>query len=216
MKYEGSGIGLAYVHELVQAHKGEIYVKSQPGTGTIFSLRFPLGKSHLSSNQIIPGIHPLKTDQVASYPAPSTALSDTAQSDGSIAYRPGNGNETNKKPWVLIVEDHTEVRQYILESIQNEYRVIQASNAPEGFIMAEEFIPDLIISDIMMAEMDGCEFCKKIKSGEKTSHIPVILLTARADVNDKLLGLETGADDYLIKPFNTEELQFILHLLYGD
>jgi len=223
LDYEGSGVGLAYVHELVKAHKGEIHVESQPGKGTIFNLRFPLGKSHLSSDEIIPDIPTQKADQE---PADSTLPdmilpdqipSDTilpdpivpyqTQSDVSIANTPGNGNEPNEKPWVLIVEDHAEMREYIFESIQNQYRVIQASNGSEGFTRAEELIPDLVISDIMMPEMDGGEFCEKIKASEKTSHIPVILLTAKADVNDRIMGLETGADDYLLKPFNAEELR---------
>lgn len=208
LDYEGSGVGLAYVHELVKAHKGKIHVESQPGQGTVFNLRFPLGNSHLSTDEIIPDIPATPPDLIF----PDTKLldqilPDTTQLDGSIEYDPGNGNETNEKPWVLIVEDHDEVREYIFESIQNQYKVIQASNGTEGFTRAEEFIPDLIISDIMMPEMDGCEFCQKVKSSEKTSHIPVILLTAKADVNDRITGLETGADDYLLKPFNAEELR---------
>ncbi len=197
-EYEGSGVGLAYVHELVKVHQGEIHVESQPGTGTVFNLRFPLGESHLTPDQIIQDKQTQKTDSTPEVPA---------HSDGILIYRSDDGNEIKEKPWVLIVEDHSDVRQYILESIQDEYRVMQASNALKGFEMAEEFIPDLIVSDIMMPEMDGFEFCEEIKTSEKTNHIPIILLTAMADVSDKIIGLKTGADDYLTKPFNAEELK---------
>ncbi len=194
---EGSGIGLAYVKELVRVHKGEVRVKSRPGAGTTFSLRFPVGKAHLNKDQVIdnPGsdlsVQLVSEDNILTY-------SETK------SYETENNN--HEKPWVLIVEDHAQVSHFIAEIIQKEFRPIQTSNAFEGYKIAEEAIPDLIISDIMMKEMDGYEFCKKVKASEKTSHIPVILLTARADKRDKIRGLETGADDYLTKPFNGREL----------
>ncbi len=108
---------------------------------------------------------------------------------------------------VLIVEDNPDVRLYIRDQLIGNYVVMEAGNGKQGLEMAIETTPDLVISDIMMPEMDGREFCRLVKSNEKTSHIPVILLTAKADQSDKLEGLSLGADDYLIKPFDTRELQ---------
>ncbi len=107
---------------------------------------------------------------------------------------------------ILIVEDHEQVRDYIKEHLVENYRVLEASNGVQGLQLALETIPDLIISDVMMPEMDGFELCDQIKQNEKVSHIPVILLTARAGDESRMEGWETGADDYLTKPFNAREL----------
>ena len=206
-EYEGSGVGLAYVKELVRVHKAEIRVKSSPGAGTTFSLRFPLGSDHLLPDQITV---PVRQN------LPDPKNSDIVVDDGFPAYIKGNIPETNGKPLVLIVEDHSEVRNYINEGIHMEYKVLESSNATDGIAIAEEKIPDLIISDIMMPGINGYEFCEKLKSGDKTSHIPVIMLTARAEDSDRITGFETGADDYLSKPFNMKELRIrIKNLIEG-
>ncbi len=188
---EGFGLGLAFVKELVNIHKAGIEVISSPGKGTSFILRFPFGKDHLPPAQIMP---PVKHSYYSAY--------NYAYLAEDFSAAPGDPG----KSLVLIVEDHAEVRNYIAGNLCDTYNIIEAANAIEGYKIAKEKIPDLIISDVMMPGMDGYDFCEMIKSNEKTCHIPVILLTARADESDRILGLEMGADDYLIKPFNMIEL----------
>ncbi len=197
-EYDGTGIGLAYVKELVRIHKASIKVNSEPGRGTDFCLRFPMGKDHFAPDQIIQTM-------------PERVDGTNTGKELKIRYAidPGKAvnNENKEAPWILIVEDHVQVSDYLTETIRKEYRVKTASNAQDGIRIAEVLIPDLIISDVMMPGMDGYQFCELIKTSYKTSHIPVILLTARGADADRVTGLEMGADDYLTKPFNVNELR---------
>jgi len=205
---EGTGLGLALTKELVELHKGKIEVQSEEGKGSMFIVTLPLGKNHLSPEEIIEkdiidekGLveQPLIEEEIAS--KEKILETDTAASL----------NES----LLLIVEDNSDVRHYIRTNIEEKYRIIEAINGEDGLKKAIENIPDLIISDVMMPKMDGFEMCTKIRTNEKTSHIPIIMLTAKATSKDKIEGYETGADDYIMKPFNTEELKARIKNLIG-
>lgn len=196
--YEGSGIGLAFVWELVRVHKGEILAKSKPGKGSVFLVRLPLGKDHFGENEIVS--EPFKSiKQEDRKPRAQQQVLNPDWQDLSPAQDPN-------QRLILLVEDHEEVRHYISQNLQPHFRVEEASNAPDGHTLALELIPDLIICDIMMPGMDGLEFSRMLKTDIKTSHIPIILLTALSEEDNRIQGLETGADDYLTKPFHPREL----------
>lgn len=202
--YGGSGIGLALVKELVELHRWEISVASEIGKGTEFTLKIPLW-DYLNESQ------KLKSENI---PSPeligtkSLYLTESQQYNAEeiIDDKETNSIIINDLPSILIVEDSEDVRLYLYDLLKSDYTIYQASNGKEGISIAQEKMPDLIISDVMMPEMDGMEFCKKIKTDWLTSHIPVILLTAKASGESKIEGLETGADDYLTKPFSSKEL----------
>jgi signal transduction histidine kinase/DNA-binding response OmpR family regulator len=196
--YAGTGIGLAYVKELVELHKGQIAVKSQPGKGSTFRVRLPVGIEFYDPSQIIGNPDFPSHEQY-------NGFSNMPELFELSNHHPTHDND--EKPLVMIVEDHADVRFFICESLKDFYNIIAVCNAPEALTIASERMPDLIISDVMMPGMDGYEFCHNIKTAIATSHIPVIMLTARSDDLDKIHGLETGADDYLTKPFNAIELR---------
>jgi signal transduction histidine kinase/ligand-binding sensor domain-containing protein/DNA-binding response OmpR family regulator len=197
--FEGTGLGLALVKELVELHKGKISVTSEYDV-TEFIVSFPLGKAHLNADEIVESAKEEK--QVLEF-SELEKLEITDQNTLTSK----DLELKSEKDIILVVEDHNDLRKYIKDSLSENFNVIESPNGKDGLENALDKIPDLIISDVMMPEMDGYTFCKKIKSNEKTNHIPVILLTAKASTEDKLEGLELGADDYLIKPFNPEELK---------
>lgn len=197
--FGGTGIGLALTKELVELHKGSISVESQLQVGTEVTVLLPMGKEHLGASQIaadegIEGGQSLE-------PIDEVLLSDTVV-------------ETDlRMPIVLLIEDNEELRDYIRSIFQPTYRVIEAGDGEEGVAVAKEKIPDLVISDVMMPKMDGYEVCKQLKQAESTSHIPVILLTAKGSVASRIKGHENEADLYLSKPFVPKELLLCVHNL---
>jgi signal transduction histidine kinase/DNA-binding response OmpR family regulator len=199
--YEGTGIGLALVKELVDLHQGKIEVESAPNKGTHFTISLPLGARHLKEPEKVK-LPPIVT-------ASKPSIIPTEVSDHKTTTSPNPPNT----PIVLIVEDNADIRQYISETLEGDYQIITAANGKIGVETAKKQVPDLIISDVMMPEMDGTMLTKQLKTESSTSHIPIILLTARAERADKLLGLKTGADDYLVKPFDKIELQQRVHNL---
>ena len=191
----GTGLGLALVKQWIELHHGEISVESSLGKGTIFRVMLPLGHAHLTDAEIAP------TD----FKANNSLVSDVVFAAPDM---PKNVHlQEEQVPTVLLVDDTPEVLDYIHEILSVTYNIVIARNGSDGIKLACENLPDIIVSDVMMPGMNGYELCEEIKSQNLTNHIPVILLTARAADEDKLTGLRTGADAYVVKPFNPQELQ---------
>ena len=190
-RYEGTGIGLALAKELVELHSGSIHVASKAGVGTAFTVRLPLGHMHFSKEEVL-----WKAEQNSIPPVPTP--DEDAVQDGRI---------------ILIVEDNADMRQYIRENLPEAYTIAEATDGAQGIEMAQHLVPDLIISDVMMPTIDGYELVRRVRSHELTSHIPVIMLTAKAADEERLEGLQSGVDAYLTKPFNTRELQIRVYKL---
>ncbi len=199
--HTGTGIGLALTKSLVDMHRGVIEVNTEEGKFTEFLITLKKGSKHFDASEIqhfsddiesmdhYPSLMQVELDEI-----PFEQPEETTEVDPDL-------------PKLLIVEDNIQVRLYIKSIFKKHYTVLEAANGEEGYHMAKEVIPDVIISDIMMPVMDGISLCKKLKSGKVTSHIPVILLTARTSLIFKVEGLETGADDYVSKPFNPKVLE---------
>ncbi len=201
-KVQGTGIGLSLAKELVELHHGKITAKSTEGSETIITIKLPLGKTHLQPSDILPAKTLAEYQQRKD--CQDTHRNKEATVVNSLKQVQKNGKEP---PILLIIEDHQELRKYIIEQFQSEYQILEAADGTEGLAIAKEDIPDLIISDIMMPGIDGLDLCYQIKSNEHTSHIPIILLTAKSDPIDKIHGLKMQADDYLTKPFDSEILR---------
>ena len=188
----GTGIGLALAREVAELHGGAIRVESEEGFGSLFVLSLPLGRAHL------------RDDQVAAAPAPWTPHAPLASAESPPA---DAADDAEDRTTVLVVEDNAEVRAYVRRHLAPTYRVIEAADGAAGLAMARERLPDLVLSDIMMPKMDGIALLDALKSDSETDFVPVVLLTARAEVEDRLGGLASGADDYLTKPFDVRELR---------
>ena len=197
-EHEGTGIGLALTKELVELHKGKIEVESEEGKGTTFRIFFPLGKEHLPPEQIFKQDVDMDISKTI-----FTEFDEPVENH----FEKQIENKLSEKPILLIVEDNADARKYVETILESQYKIYEATDGEEGFTKALEYIPDLIISDIMMPKMDGFQLCHKLKTDSGTSHIPVIMLTAKATMEDKISGFETGADMYITKPFEAEELK---------
>ncbi len=206
---EGIGIGLALVKELVELHHGRIAIDSVDGEGTMVTIRLPTGTRHLEPDEIATGPLPLTEPSLEPVTvvdrAPRrfpVALQEAGESPGGAE----PSGEPEEDTAVLVVEDDARVRVFVREQLQPDYRVLEAGNGAEGFDMAVSSLPDLVLSDVLMPEMNGYELCRALKDDKRTCHIPVVLLTARSGRADRLLGLDTGADSYLVKPFDSSEV----------
>lgn len=188
-----SGIGLALAKKLVYLHKGEIYAESMNGSGSIFTVKIPLGRDHFELHEVI-------IDEDRHVEADAELQEHHEEDEGQTTH----GKKGLKT--ILLVEDDEEVRSFLREYLSPNHRIVEAANGKQAQEIAFDTNPDLVLSDIMMAEMDGMELCQTLKRNIRTSHIPVILLTARAAHSQHKAGLETGADAYITKPFSPEIL----------
>lgn len=221
--YPGSGIGLYLVKSLVELHKGHISVESELNVGSRFAIVIPFDKSGYTKEEITDARR--KDDSYATFvkealhESTETAEEKTEENaadntDQSLANgKTGERKETAKRYKILIVDDESEIRDFLAMELNEEYEVYTAADGKEGFESALNSIPDLIISDIIMPNMDGIELCAKIKSDINTSHIPIILLTAKETHEDRLAGLEVGANSYIPKPFDIRHLRIRIQQL---
>lgn len=194
-----SGIGLSLARKLVHLHKGDIYVESIEGKGSTFSVKIPLGKDHFKPDEIT-----IVTDELSENNASVIPAAIDSDVDGPVK---------RAIPSLLIIEDDEEIRLFLREYFENEYKIFEAANGNDGLDMANTYHPDLIISDIMMPGKDGIEVCQILKNHVRTSHIPIILLTAKTSMVHHKEGIETGADAYITKPFSPEILALTINNL---
>ena len=202
----GTGIGLSLAFALTKIHGGELTVSSQEGCGSTFNLKLPLALSLMNDYQV-------EEERVS--PKENVSLREMAESENEetneILTLPEEiSNDIprdTEKNIVLVIEDNQEMQQYIKGILEKDFVILTANDGNSGLKTAIKEIPDLIVSDVMMPGTDGYELCNNIKNRQDTSHIPVILLTAKSNNEDRLKGLEIGADDYIIKPFDAEELR---------
>ncbi len=200
----GSGIGLALCKELAELHQGEILVDSKIGEGTTFTVYLPIAKKAFD-------IQWIKEDSSV------LELHESNRKSTEICLDNQKVTPISKDSSILLIaEDNDDLRTYIKEIFMDKFQILEADNGQKAYELAQENLPDLIISDWMMPEMTGVELCENIKTNDKTSHIPVVILTSKSSNESKLAGLETGADDYITKPFNANILEArVKNLLEG-
>jgi PAS domain S-box-containing protein len=212
--HEGSGIGLALVQELVKLQGGSISVDSQLGEGSVFQIRMPLGKAHISKDQIDEADHTATTSTRASAYV-EEALRWLPETEGAASASDSSSrlNTTatpvvcaDVPPKVLIADDNADMRQYLARILAPHYRIETAADGRAALTAAKNDPPDLIVTDVMMPQMDGFQFLAAVRGDETLKATPTILLSARAGEESRIEGLQAGADDYLVKPFAAKEL----------
>jgi DNA-binding response OmpR family regulator/anti-sigma regulatory factor (Ser/Thr protein kinase) len=201
----GTGIGLSFVKELTALHGGTIHAESDGVNGSLFRVNLPLPAVPHGGVSITAGLlsNNKRETETSINPITMSVEHDTVPA-------------TQELPIILVVEDESDMLQYVYEILSPSFKVLTAANGKEGVEHALETIPDLIVSDVMMPEMDGIELCRKLKADKATSHIPIILLTALSDMNHHVQGIREGADVYLPKPFNSQLLLVHVHNLINS
>lgn len=202
-KQASSGIGLSLTSEIVKLHNGTITVSSTLNEGTSFTVTLPMGSKHFKPEEII---EDFKDSEHMSPYLNESALINLKESEEESEQLTSIEDLPDTMPLILIADDNHEIRNYLVAIFKNEYKIVQAADGEQALNLAEQHFPDLIISDVMMPNMNGIDLCAKLKRGLTTSHIPIILLTARTSLIYQANGLETGADDYITKPFNDKLL----------
>lgn len=190
-QHEGTGVGLYLVKKLTEIHHGSIKLQSRLNKGTVFTIKIPVSKNSFNDDEIALNLEVIGSVKVSK---------DACESFGHTRKR------IDAPPQILIVEDNKELNQYISSGLSKEFSVSSSFDGKAGLETAISQVPDLIITDIMMPLIDGIQMCRQLKSSDLTKHIPVIMLTAKADRESKLTGFQGGADDYITKPFDMEEL----------
>ena len=209
-----TGIGLSLVKELVEMHKATISVDSHLGEGSCFKVDFLKGKGHYDEEVefiLEDAETPVRMGQVVDIANASLQSETLVAADGRGVEESPSEKETsaedNSKELMLLVEDNQELREFLRSIFTPMYRVVEAADGMEGWNKALKYLPDIVISDVMMPEKDGIEMTRELRADMTTSHIPIILLTAKTTIESKLEGLEYGADDYITKPFSATYLQ---------
>jgi len=198
IKDTGTGIGLSLSKEFIDMHRGRITFKSTENEGTEFTVELKKGIDHFDNNLV---------DYIEGQPVQSAPLIDyQLYAITSEIEKKNNRNQETKLPQVLIVEDNADLRTFMKNKFSEHFDVTEASNGKTGYQTAEKLLPDLIISDLIMPEMDGLEMTDKLRNNFETSHIPIIILTSRSSIESRLEGLKYGADDYIVKPFDSNYL----------
>ncbi len=190
----GSGIGLSLVKSLVELHKGSIKVTSTPGKGSVFMVEIPIEREFYKDKEVFDYVIKENT----------TSLYNDEKSVKKII------QNTELKQKIVVVEDNSELRKYLVDYLSDYYKVYEAENGEEGLKICRQIKPILCVADVMMPVMDGLEFCKELKNDEFISHIPVVLLTALSENEDKVKGYDIGADGYLVKPFDPSLLKTVI------
>ena len=197
--FKGTGLGLSLSKELILLHHGTITIKSEKGKGTIFEITLPIGKSHLQNDEILSELPPSLNvyEDIKIYTAdidPATAVEQA-------------GEKTQKDFSVLIIEDNDHLRAFLNRRLGLQYEIHEAENGDAGISLAYDIIPDLIISDIILPGQNGLQITEKLKQDIRTSHIPIILLTAKGSIEEQIEGIKSQADAFIVKPFNLEHLE---------
>ena len=201
--YEGTGIGLSLIKELVLMHSGSISVESKLHEGSTFIVKIPFGKDHIPAHQLS---HTEKYADSIDSGIYIEEIDSLFQTNSLKNHAVEEANTGKKLPRVMVVDDNADMREHIRSVLAKKFKVIAAFNGMDALHKIRKALPDLILTDIMMPVMDGIRLLKEIKSNKETAHIPVIFLTARAGEESKIEGWETGADDYMVKPFSSREL----------
>jgi DNA-binding response OmpR family regulator/two-component sensor histidine kinase len=206
----GTGIGLDLTRSLVELHHGSIEAhNNDKGPGCEFTVTIPLGNEHLTAEEIV-------TEEEETEKTPESIITEEEQLPEEEEMTSTELPKMGKRQKVVIVEDDSEIRDYLTEALSNDYDITGCENGKEGLAAVLKQMPDLVISDVMMPEMDGTTLCSKLKTNNATNHIPVILLTAKSREEDQLEGLEMGADAYIVKPFNMDILRrTIVNLIHS-
>ena len=207
--YKGTGLGLALSKELITLHQGSIKIKSEKWKGATFEISLPLGKEHLEERELEKDapIYQLNYEDAKIYTNEGDILKSPLADDNSI---------TAKEQSILIIEDNPEIRMFIKNHLSKNYEIIEAENGNMGLNIAYEIVPDLIISDILLPGKDGMMITDTLKNDIRTSHIPIIILTAKGSIEQQIEGLKLKVDAYLVKPFNVQYLEETIKSLLGN